>query len=106
LEEWEILWNAGQKNSNLYDPIQDWDSTNIQYTKMRIGRALRKCDKVLVDVPSSVMWDSKKAGKLCLCLTVNNQWLREDAFDGFDIRIRIITGEIAYVLKKWLGEKI
>lgn len=104
LQEWEILWNSDLPNSNLYDPIQDWNSRNIQFTRMRIGKALKKCDKILVDVPSSVMWNAKKTNKPCLCLTFDSRWLRKDVSDEFDIRV-IDHKNVENILKGWLDNK-
>lgn len=103
LKEWRILWNAGQPNSNLYDPVQNWNSTNIQYTKMSVKKALKKCDRVLVDIPSTVMWDAKKTGKPCLCLTWNDHWLRKDTFKKLNIKI---TNQIFVNLQNWLSSEL
>jgi len=87
LKGWKVLWNAGAPNSNLYDPISKWKAKNIKYTKMRIQDALRNCDMVLVDVPSTVIWDARKEGKPCLCLAFEKKWIRKDVLKNEKIWI-------------------
>jgi hypothetical protein len=107
LEGWEVLWNAGQPNSNLYDPIQEWNSTNIQYSKMNMKKALKKCDRVFVDFPSTAMWDAKKANKPCLCITLDNHWIRPDVKLEFKENIQIVSFyEIGDVLSDWLNKEV
>lgn len=82
LAEWNVLWNAGQPNSNLYDPVREWRAENVEYASMGIKKALGRCDRVFVDVPSTVVWDAKRAGKPCLCVILGRdqegRYVRED----------------------------
>jgi len=91
LKGWKVLWNGGQPNSNLYDPISKWRSPVVKYTKMKIHDALKNCDIVLVDVPSTIMWDAKREGKPCLCLAFEKRWIREDVLEDWTIWIEFIS---------------
>ena len=106
LKGWKVLWNAGAPNSNLYDPISKWKAENIKYTKMRIQDALKNCDMVLVDVPSTVMWDARKAGKPCLCLAPerDKRWMRNDWWESPSIEIWFESDltKVKDILKLWL----
>jgi len=111
LTGWKVLWNAGQSNSNLYDPIQNWKAKNIRYTRKKIRNALLNCDRVLIDFPSTVMWDAQKAKKSYLCLIPNylknwDKWIREDVKEKFGGNIKYVCSrdEIVNTLKEWLEE--
>ena len=104
LKGWKVLWNAGQTNSNLYDPISKWKTKNIKYTRMRIQDASRNCDMALVDVPSTVMWDAKREGKPCLCISPREdmKWVRKDVLRNH-VEIEFIScSQVKETLEDWL----
>lgn len=75
----EIIWKAGPRTSNLEDPIKNFSASNIRYSTRKIERELKKCDIVFVDFPSTPMFDARKAGKECYCITpFDEKWIRED----------------------------
>jgi len=100
-----VLWNMGGVNSNLYDPISKWKADNIKYTSLNIQDTFQNCDVVLVDFPSTVMWDAKKAGKPCLCLAplTERRWVREDVLNDQRIEIQFVTiDKVKISLEIWL----
>jgi len=111
--ELNVIWKAPPRTSSFSDPIQKMASENIRYVRGKIGRWIRKADRVLVDVPSSVVWDACKMGKLVVCLCPS---IQTDIRKEFEDKMIVCFHFPQYVLypadygrwkgplKKWLRD--
>jgi len=108
LKGWRVIWNAQHPGINFYDPISKWKAKNIKYTGMKIYNALSNCDRVLVDVPSTVMWAAKEAEKPCLCIAAgrDKNWIREDieTCPSIEIWFESDLVKAKNILELWLSD--
>jgi len=95
LSKMKIIWKAGPRTSNLYDPIPiliksvnklEYDN-RIRYSTKPLNRELKKCDVVFIDFPSTPMMDAIKAKKKVLCVTptIDMKWVRQDVVERYNI---------------------
>ena len=61
--DFNFIWKAGPRSSNLEDPIKMLKASNIRYSTRKLSRELKKADIVIVDVASTPMMEAVLAGK-------------------------------------------
>ena len=61
-----FIWKAGPRTSNLVDPIKDFKADNIRYSTRKLSRELKRADIVIVDVASTPMWEALMAGLITI----------------------------------------
>ena len=63
-----FIWKAGPRTSNLEDPIKDLRADNIRYSTKKLSRELGRADMVIVDMVSTPMWEALVAGIPTICV--------------------------------------
>ena len=79
--DFNFIWKAGPRSSNLEDPIKMLKASNIRYSTRKLSKELKKADIAIVDVASTPMMEAVLAGKKVICVIdqIDNEYVRWDA---------------------------
>lgn len=80
LTNYNVIWKAGPRTSNLEDPIKRLKADNIRYSTKKLNRELKKADLVLVDAITTPVKEAMDVGKKVFIVVFNwdSRYIREE----------------------------
>jgi len=85
-KDWDFIWKGIPRSCHVEDPFQNKKAKNIRYSSNSLKSEFGNADKILLDFPSTPLYEAITAEKEILCFSLfGSEFIRSNVRDRVSI---------------------